>query len=157
MRRSELFGLTREDLSVEKATFDVNKSRHYAPKEGRYTKYPKNDSSIRIKALPRSILSYLKLYYDTDSLDYKNAYIFDYLSIDGICSWFDKWQYKNNIRNIRFHDLRHTHPTILLSMGVDIKTISERLGHSSIQMTLDIYSDVLEELDQKSADLIDNL
>ncbi len=158
MRRSELFGLTREDLSIENATFDVNKSRHYAPKEGRYTKYPKNDSSIRIKTLPHSILNYLKLYYELlDSLDYKNDYIFDYLSIDGICSWFDKWQKENNIKNIRFHDLRHTHPTILLSMGVDIKTISERLGHADIQTTLNVYADALEELDQKSADLIDNL
>lgn len=158
MRRSELFGLTKKDLSIEEATFDVNKSRHYAPVEGKYTKYPKNDTSIRIKSLPKSILSYLKLYYELlDICEYKNAYIFDFLSIDGICSWFDKWQEKNNIRNIRFHDIRHTHATILLAQGVDIKTISERLGHADIQTTLNIYADVLKELDKKSAELIDKL
>lgn len=158
MRRSELFGLTREDLSLENATFDVNKSRHYIPSKGKITKYPKNDSSIRIKSLPESILKYLKLDYELlDRLEYKNPYIFDYLSIDGICSWFDKWQTQHNIKNIRFHDIRHTHATILLFLGVDIKTISERLGHSDIQTTLNQYADVLEELDQKSVEKIDTL
>lgn len=158
MRRSEIFGLTRDDLSVESAYFDVNKSRHYVPKKGKITKYPKNDSSIRIKPLPKSILSYLKLYYELlDSLGYKESYIFDYLSIDGISSWFDKWQNKNNIKNIRFHDLRHTHATILLFIHTDIKTISERLGHSDIQTTLNIYADVLKALDKKTAENLDSI
>ena len=158
MRRSELFGLTREDLSIENLTFDVNKSRHYLAGKGKFTKYTKNDSSIRIKSLPKSILKYLELYYQLlDNLEYRNEYIFDYLSIDGICSWFDKWQTKNNIKNIRFHDIRHTHATILLYLGVDVKTISERLGHSDIQTTLNVYADVLKELDIKSAEKIDSL
>ena len=158
MRRSELFGLTRDDLSIDNLTFDVNKSRHYLAGKGKFTKYAKNDSSIRIKSLPKSILSYLKLYYELlDRLDYKIDYIFDYLSIDGICSWFDKWQNENKIRNIRFHDIRHTHATILLYLSVDVKTISERLGHSDIQTTLNIYADVLKELDIKSAEKIDSL
>ena len=158
MRRSELFGLTRDDLLIDELTFDVNKSRHYLVGKGKFTKYAKNDSSIRIKSLPKSILSYLKLYYELlDRLEYKTPYRFDYLSIDGICSWFDSWQNKNNIRNIRFHDIRHTHATILLYLGVDIKTISERLGHSDIQTTLNIYADVLKDLDIKSIEKIDNL
>lgn len=162
MRRSEIFGLAKDneyyDLNLENATFDVNKSRHFLSGKGKFTKYPKNDSSIRIKSLPKSILSYLELYYQLlSSVDYKNKYIFDYLSIDGICSWFDKWQDKNNIRNIRFHDLRHTHSTILLYLGVDIKTISERLGHADIQTTLNIYADVIKDLDKKSVDKIDSL
>mgnify|MGYP001851503161 FL=1 len=70
---------------------------------------------------------------------------------------FDKWQNKNNIRNIRFHDIRHTHATILLYLGVDVKTISERLGHSDIQTILNIYADVLKDLDIKSVEKIDNL
>lgn len=158
MRRSEIFGLTKEDLNLEEAYFDVNKSRQFLAGKGKFTKYPKNDSSIRRKSLPKSILSYLKLYYEyLDVINYKEAYLFEYLSIDGICSWFDKWQDKNNIRNIRFHDMRHTHATILLSQGVDIKTISERLGHADIQTTLNIYADVLKELDEQSANKIDNL
>lgn len=162
MRRSEIFGLAKSedfyDLNIEKATFSVNKSRHYSKENGRYTKYPKNDSSIRTKSLPKSILSYIKKYYDLlSTIDYKNEYIFDFISIDGICSWFDKWQRKNNLPNITFHDLRHCHATILLSLGVNIKTISERLGHSNIQTTLDIYAGVLEKMDIEAAEKIDLL
>ena len=158
MRRSELFGLTREDLLIKDLTFDVNKSRHYLKGKGKYTKYPKNDSSIRIKSFPKSLLKYLKLYYELlDNLNYTEEYIFEYLSIDGSGSWFDEWQDRNNIKNIKFHDLRHTHATILLYLGVDIKTISERLGHADIQTTLNIYADVLKELDIKSVEKIDTL
>lgn len=46
---------------------------------------------------------------------------------------------------------------MILYLGVDIKTISERLGHADIQTTLNIYADVLKELDEKSADKIYNL
>lgn len=162
MRRSEIFGLAKSeefnDLDLDKATFSVNKSRHYSKENGRYTKYPKNDSSIRTKSLPKSILSYIKMYYDyLSSIEYKNDYIFDFISIDGICSWFDKWQKSNNLPNITFHDLRHCHATILLSLGVNIKTISERLGHANIQTTLDIYAGVLEKMDIEAAEKIDLL
>lgn len=44
---------------------------------------------------------------------------------------------------IRFHDLRHTHATMLLAKGVNVKVISERLGHSNIKITLDTYAHVL--------------
>lgn len=162
VRNSELFGLAKDndyyDLNFEEATFDVNKNRHYLSGKGKFTKYPKNDSSIRKKSLPQSILSYLDLYYKLlTNLNYKNMYIFDYLSIDGICSWFANWQEKNNIKKIRFHDIRHTHATILLYKGVDVKTISERLGHCDIQTTLDIYADVLKELDVMASNKIDEL
>jgi integrase len=43
----------------------------------------------------------------------------------------------------RFHDLRHTCSTLMLLAGVSPKVVSERLGHSSIQITLDTYSHVL--------------
>lgn len=162
MRRSEIFGLARNetynDLDLENATFEVNKSRHYLAGKGKFTKYPKNDTSIRKKSLPKSILSYLKLYYELlDKIGYTDTYIFDFISIDGICSFFQKWQEKNNINKIRFHDLRHTHATILLFSGVDVKTISERLGHADIQTTLNIYADVLKELDKKAADALDTI
>ena len=53
---------------------------------------------------------------------------------------------------IRFHDLRHTHATLLLIAGVHPKIDSERLGHASISMTLDIYSHVIPQMQQGAAD-----
>ncbi len=77
--------------------------------------------------------------------------------IYGVSEWFKRWQKKHKIPLIRFHDLRHTHATILLALGVDIKTISQRLGHSSIVTTMNIYTHVLESLDKSAAEKLDKL
>ena len=58
---------------------------------------------------------------------------------------------------ISIHGLRHTHATILLLKGENVKVISERLGHKSIKVTLDTYSHVLPSMKKQTADLLDNL
>ena len=55
----------------------------------------------------------------------------------------------------RLHDLRHTHATMLLRAGVHPKVVSERLGHASIAITLDVYSHVLPGMQEAAAELID--
>lgn len=57
---------------------------------------------------------------------------------------------KADLPDIRFHDLRHSAATLLLSMGVHPKVVQEILGHSEISMTMDIYSHVLPTM-QKDA------
>jgi integrase len=64
---------------------------------------------------------------------------------------------KANLPRIRFHDLRHTAATLLLSQGVHPKVVSELLGHSSIGLTLDIYSHVLPDMQQQAATAMDRL
>ena len=56
-----------------------------------------------------------------------------------------------DLPHIRFHDLRHTHATLMLKQGVHPKIVSERLGHSSINITLDTYSHVLPGLQEAAA------
>jgi integrase len=58
---------------------------------------------------------------------------------------------------IRFHDLRHTSATLLLSAGVHPKVVQERLGHSQISVTLDIYSHVLPTLQREAASKLDQI
>lgn len=58
---------------------------------------------------------------------------------------------------IRFHDMRHTHVTMLIKQNVNVKVISERAGHSSIQITLDKYSHVLPGMQRHVADELDKL
>ena len=53
---------------------------------------------------------------------------------------------KANLPRIRFHDLRHTCATLLLRAKVNPKVVSELLGHSSVAITLDIYSHVLPDM-----------
>jgi integrase len=59
------------------------------------------------------------------------------------------------VREIRFHDLRHTCATILLSKGKHPKFVQELLGHATVSITLDTYSHVLPGMDGGLADAID--
>ncbi len=58
---------------------------------------------------------------------------------------------------IRFHDLRHTHATLLLTKGVNPKVVQERLGHATVAMTLDIYSAYVPSMGRAAADKLDEL
>jgi len=60
-----------------------------------------------------------------------------------------------DIRQIRFHDLRHSHATHLLRAGVHPKVVSERLGHSRVGITLDTYSHVLPGMQEDAVQRID--
>lgn len=64
---------------------------------------------------------------------------------------------KAAVPKIRFHDLRHTHATLLLAKGVNVKVISERLGHSNIKITLDTYSHVLPTMQEDAVNKIEEI
>ncbi|MFJ3081662.1 tyrosine-type recombinase/integrase [Streptomyces halstedii] len=61
-----------------------------------------------------------------------------------------------NVRRVRVHDLRHTCASILLSRGVDARTIMETLGHSTITMTLDTYAHVMDTTLRAAAERMDD-
>jgi integrase len=60
-----------------------------------------------------------------------------------------------NVPYIRPHDLRRTHSTLLRRQGVDPKVVSERLGHTSVEFTMDVYTNVLPEMEAAAARAID--
>jgi len=63
----------------------------------------------------------------------------------------------NALPRIRFHDLRHTAATLLLASGVHPKVVAEMLGHSSVRVTLDVYSHVTEPMQHQAATAIDGI
>ncbi len=67
---------------------------------------------------------------------------------------FERRIHRAGLPKIRFHDLRHTHATLALQAGVHRKVISERLGHSTVAMTLDIYSHAIPALQHDAATII---
>lgn len=64
---------------------------------------------------------------------------------------------KYNLPKITFHDLRHSSTSMLIHSGVDIKLVSERLGHSNTNTTMNIYTHTYKEDKYKSADAIDDI
>ncbi|MGM8212725.1 tyrosine-type recombinase/integrase [Virgibacillus sp. W0430] len=78
---------------------------------------------------------------------------------DSITQFWNRFtiRHKDNLRRIRFHDLRHSSATYLLSEGINMKIIQKRLGHKNIKTTLNLYSHVTEKDDEKASDLFNNL
>lgn len=68
-----------------------------------------------------------------------------------ISETFDRVVTRSDLPRIRFHDLRHTHATLLLKAGVPIKVVSERLGHATASFTLDVYGWVLPGMQAEAA------
>ena len=64
---------------------------------------------------------------------------------------------KMDIPRVRFHDLRHTHATQLLKEGIHPKVAQERLDHSSIAVTLDLYSHVMPGMQEDAAMRVDRV
>ena len=64
---------------------------------------------------------------------------------------------RTGLHGIRLHDARHTHASIMLKQGVHPKIVQERLGHASIQVTLDTYSHVAPGLQEAAANGFDKL
>ena len=71
-------------------------------------------------------------------------------------SW-TKLARRTGLKGIRLHDARHTHASLMLKQGVHPKIVQERLGHASIQITLDTYSHVAPDLQQAAANRFDDI
>jgi len=69
---------------------------------------------------------------------------------------FKKLLKKHGLPEVRFHDLRHSFATILLEAGENLGVVCEMLGHSSITVTMDIYSHVSLDMQGKAVDKIEN-
>jgi integrase len=65
-------------------------------------------------------------------------------------------QKKANLPKIRFHDLRHSHATMLLENKINSKVAAERLGHGSVKMFLDRYSHLLPNMQDEAAAAIES-
>lgn len=85
-----------------------------------------------------------------------NPYDPDYITRN-FARYMTKLSKELSIPKIRFHDLRHTHATLLLKQGVHIKVVSERLGHASVSITLDTYSHVLPNMQKEAAKKLNDL
>jgi integrase len=73
---------------------------------------------------------------------------------DRISKLFDEAVKATGVKRIPLKNLRHTHATLALQAGIHPKVVSERLGHSTISMTLDTYSHVIPALQESAAALV---
>ncbi|HSQ87490.1 tyrosine-type recombinase/integrase [Romboutsia sp.] len=165
LRISEILGLTWDNIDFNENTITIDKIT--VRNEGLVIlKNPKTESSERTISAPNEIISMLKNH-KKKQLEAKlkgkitnkmNLLFFDKnekpIAQDVLSKKFNKFLRENNLDHIRFHDLRHSHVTLLINSKVPIKVISERVGHSNINTTLNIYAHALKEMDSEASDKI---
>jgi len=168
LRRSELLGLRWKNVDLDMATLSVTDTLHHM-KDGRFIiRQPKSRHSRRNIALSPALAILLREHKAKqaeikDSLGLElqdNDLLFSNpdgspLRPNSISHGFRKIAARVGLPDLRFHDLRHTHATLLLKQGVHPKIVSERLGHSSIAITLDTYSHVMPGLQEEAVKRFD--
>ncbi|HLS07741.1 site-specific integrase [Lentibacillus sp.] len=164
MRRGELLGLKWSDVNFENNTISVSRSLYYVPDEGIVTHEPKTLHSIRSISISDEVLNRLREYQTcqkekmlltgnhlSDSHFIISPSAGSPLNPNTVHKLFLYDIKKAGLKRIRFHDLRHTHATIMLKLGEHPKIVSERLGHTNIQTTMNKYSHVTPNMQKGSA------
>lgn len=164
LRISEILGLTWNNIDFNDFTITIDKIT-VRDKGQVILKEPKTESSIRTISAPKEIILMLKQL-KKDRLaaklrgekSHRELIFYDKnlnpIAQDVLSKKFRYFLQENNLKHIRFHDLRHSHVTMLIDAKVSIKVISERVGHSNVNTTLNIYSHALREMDQEASDKI---
>ena len=158
MRRNELLGLQWKDIDLDLATIYLNRSVYRGGGET-VVQTTKTKSGRRTIALSPQAVLFLRselgnqiengMFHgynvDGDSPVFRNTHTGEALLPNTITHEYAKIAKRIGL-NTKFHDLRHTHATMLLKQGVNPKIVQERLGHSSIGITMDIYSHVMPNM-----------
>jgi len=165
-RRGELAGLKWNKVDLETGEITIDCGLYYSPKRGVYEGDTKTGEHRQMK-IPAETVSMLKEYRrEQIQLRFKNrdrwhetGYVFtqdngEPSTPDSWTSWLDKFSARHGLPHINPHAFRHTVASVLISRGVDISTVSNLLGHSSVSTTEDFYSHLIEEAKAKASDVL---
>ena len=159
LRIGEICALKWEDISLEEQSLYVHHtmqrlqtSRTGKSKTTVIISTPKSDCSIRTIPIPNDMLALLQEQKQPD-----NAYVLTgsshrYMEPRTLQYRFRVIMRRCEIENVNFHVLRHTFATRCVELGFDIKSLSEILGHASVNITLNRYVHPSRELKQKNMD-----
>lgn len=167
LRQGEALALKWSDIDFENKKITVNKTAARI-KEKQTLQTPKTKNSKRVISIDPATLSILRSWKkDQIKIYFKNGkhfegdknFIFtnqrgEWVHIHNFIRYFKRFIADYKLKPITPHGLRHTHASLLFSAGVEPKNISDRLGHSTVQITLDLYTHITEE---QRTDTVDKL
>lgn len=167
LRQGEALALKWSDIDFENKKITVNKTAARI-KEKQTLQTPKTKNSKRVISIDPATLSILKSWKkDQIKIYFRNGkhfegdenFIFtnqraEWVHIHNFIRYFKRFIADHGFKTITPHGLRHTHASLLFSAGVEPKNISDRLGHSTVQITLDLYTHITEE---QRSDTVDKL
>ncbi|MDM8129788.1 site-specific integrase, partial [Paraclostridium benzoelyticum] len=166
LRFGEMAGLLWEDIDFETNTIKIKHNLIYV--NGKYyLRQTKTNGSTREILVPNHVMKLLK----EEKIRHNKLKIqglleneYDVVCLNSLNRYWNNSSftlaYKKllndiGVRYINIHSLRHAHATMLILAGTDMKTVSERLGHTDIKMTMNTYSHVLKEMDKTASDNIE--
>lgn len=157
-RREEIVGLKWDDVDFEQKTIYIRRAAVRIKKEGMIEKSTKNKKSQRVLSLSDDLMALFRIHKAQQdhqrllagSKWQDEGWVFanwrgELYSSDTITNWWCGFLKSNDLKKIRFHDLRHTAATTLLINNVDIASVSNILGHSRQSTTLNVYSHVISD------------
>jgi integrase len=167
MRRGELLGLRWEDFDEGAATVSVNRGLVAIDYEVHETRGKTPNARRRIDLDPTTV-SVLTTWRGWQQAEQRAAGIetAGWMFTDGrgepihphaISQTFERIARRAGVPVIRLHDLRHTHGTLLISSGVPVKVVSERLGHATPSYTVETYQHVLPGMQAQAARVFEQL
>lgn len=170
LRRGELLGLKWSDINWDKRTIKIQRNVQYTSETGIYISTPKTDSSIREIHVPIIVLDLLKEYRKWQLQERmlvgdkweNNDFLFTQwngkpMFPDTPSKLFREFIKKTDLPHITVHSLRHTSATLLIVGGMDVRTVSQRLGHSRASTTLDIYSHAIKSADEMASKTLETM
>ena len=159
LRKSELVALLWSDVNWKDRTLSISKQAYKI--EGKMTVMPpKTGNSVRKIALSEELLDMLRQQREAFP---ESEYIFsspvtgEMYHPDSVVNLHKKILKEAGLEHIRFHDLRHTFATLALQNGVDVKTVSAMLGHSSAGFTLATYTHTTTAAQHQAAAIMGDL
>ena len=169
IRRGELLALRWSQVDLEGQRIQVRRTVDYITRYGYVETEPKTAAGKRMIVLPYFVADMLKQHrlqqleaklkigraWEDRDLVFTDLHG-GYFNPRYLGKLFDKVLAEADLPHMRFHDLRHSAATLLLSMGVHVKVVQEILGHSNIAMTADTYSHVLPSMQEDAMSRWDN-
>lgn len=168
LRRSELTGLTWDDINFETSQISINKQRHYVVGYGTIKDKTKTEAGVRVVTASKTVMQLLKQYRNQQIQQrlklgtawHNEPYVFvlddgKAISTNLPYKWFVNFLKRHNLPKISFHQLRHTNASLLISSGEDVVTVSSRLGHADKNITLNTYSHLIKSRETKVANKMD--
>lgn len=170
LRRGELLALRWQDIDLERKIINV-RNRVVKAKLGtdEYLQAGTKTSNGRIVSfsenLKREFIKYKQIQQvEKETNEYEDNDLVictqngKFVNVDNLTRIFRNTLKASGInKKLSFHALRHTHATLMLKAGVPMKVVSERLGHSSIKVTMDTYAHLLPSMDQDAVEKFERL
>jgi integrase len=169
MRRNEMLALRWRDVELDAGRLRVELSLEQTKAHGIRLKAPKTRNGRRSISLPAHIVTELRAHWRAQQEQRLTLGIGKsppdsqvLATFDGkpqspqavTCAW-QRMMATVGMRGFKLHSLRHTHASMLIASGMDVLTISRRLGHSSPTITLQVYGHLIHGADDRAAQIMD--